>query len=56
MLGVFGYHHPFIPGFAEVVKPLTDLLKKDAKFIWGDNQRNAVKTLIKLVKQDMALN
>jgi Reverse transcriptase (RNA-dependent DNA polymerase) len=31
-LGVFGYHRPFIPGFAEVARPLTDLLKKNAKF------------------------
>jgi hypothetical protein len=38
MLGVFGYHRPFIPGFAEVAKPLTDLLKKDVKFVWGDAQ------------------
>jgi RNase H-like domain found in reverse transcriptase/Reverse transcriptase (RNA-dependent DNA polymerase) len=55
-LGVFGYHRPFIPGFAEVARPLTDLLKKNAKFIWGDPQRNAVSTLIKLIEQDMALN
>jgi RNase H-like domain found in reverse transcriptase len=31
-------------------------LKKNAKFTWGDTQRNAVSTLIKLVEQDMALN
>jgi RNase H-like domain found in reverse transcriptase len=55
-LRVFGYHQPFIPGFAEVAKPLTDLLKKDIKFIWGDTQWNAVQTLIKLVEQDIALN
>jgi hypothetical protein len=56
MLGMFGYHRPFIPGFTEVAKPLTDLLKKDVKFTWGDLQRNAVSKLIKLVKHDMALN
>ena len=55
-LGIFGFHRPFIPGFAEVAQPLTDLLKKNAKFTWGDAQRNAVSTLIKLVEQDMALN
>jgi Reverse transcriptase (RNA-dependent DNA polymerase) len=31
-LGVFSYHRPFIPRFAEVARPLTDLLKKNAKF------------------------
>jgi Reverse transcriptase (RNA-dependent DNA polymerase)/RNase H-like domain found in reverse transcriptase len=55
-LGVFGYHRPFIPGFVEVARPLTDLLKKNAKFTWGDAQRNAVSNLITLVEQDMALN
>ena len=35
-LGVFRYHRPFIPGFAEVARPLTDLLKKNAKFTWGN--------------------
>ena len=55
-LGIFGYHRPFIPGFAEVAWPLTDLLKKNAKFTWGDTQRNVVSNLIKLVEQDMALN
>ena len=35
-LGMFGYHRPFIPGFAKVTRPLTDLLKKNAKFTWGD--------------------
>ena len=55
MLGVFRYHCPFIPSFAEVARPLTDLLKKNVKFTWEDPQQNTVKTLIKL-KQDMALN
>jgi RNase H-like domain found in reverse transcriptase/Reverse transcriptase (RNA-dependent DNA polymerase)/Integrase zinc binding domain len=55
-LGVFGYHRPFIPGFAEVARPLTDLLKKNTPFKWGDEERNAVKRLIALVEKDMALN
>jgi RNase H-like domain found in reverse transcriptase len=55
-LGIFSYHRPFIPGFAEVTWPLMDLLKKNAKFTWGDTQRNTVSTLIKLIEQDMALN
>jgi RNase H-like domain found in reverse transcriptase/Integrase zinc binding domain/Reverse transcriptase (RNA-dependent DNA polymerase) len=55
-LGVFGYHRPFIPGFAEIARPLTDLLKKDVPFHWGDEQRTAVKCLISLVERDMALN
>jgi RNase H-like domain found in reverse transcriptase len=33
-----------------------DLLKKNAKFTWGDPQRHAVTTFIKLIEQEMALN
>ena len=33
MLGVLGYQWAFIPGFAKIAKPLTNLLKKDQPFI-----------------------
>jgi Reverse transcriptase (RNA-dependent DNA polymerase) len=33
-LSVFGYQHPFIHGFANIAKPLTELTKKDMPFIW----------------------
>jgi RNase H-like domain found in reverse transcriptase len=55
-LGVFGYHRPFIPGFAEITRPLTDLLKKDTPFVWGDPQRQVVGRLISLVERDISLN
>jgi hypothetical protein len=32
-LGVFGYHHAFIPGYAGIVRPLNNLLKKDTPFV-----------------------
>jgi hypothetical protein len=38
MLGVFGYYRPFIPGFTEMARPLTDLLKKNTPFKWGDEE------------------
>jgi hypothetical protein len=31
-LGVFGYQCPFICGFADITKPLTELTKKDTPF------------------------
>jgi Reverse transcriptase (RNA-dependent DNA polymerase) len=31
-LGVFSYQHPFIHGFADIAKPLTELTKKDTPF------------------------
>jgi Reverse transcriptase (RNA-dependent DNA polymerase) len=44
-LGVFGFQRPFIRGFAQIAKPLTDLLKKDTPFNWTDKSTTAVKEL-----------
>jgi hypothetical protein len=44
-LGVFGFQRPFIRGFAQIAKPLTDLLKKDTPFEWTSKCTTAVKEL-----------
>jgi hypothetical protein len=44
-LGVLNYNRAFIPGFANIAKPLTELLKKDVKFTWSDRHTNAVQQL-----------
>jgi hypothetical protein len=36
-LGVFGYNHPFIPGYSDIVRPLTHLTKKDVPFLWTED-------------------
>jgi hypothetical protein len=45
-LGVLNYNRAFIPGFADIAKPLTNLLKKDAQFLWTSLHTRAVEQLI----------
>jgi hypothetical protein len=34
-LGLAGYYHRFIPNFSKIAKPMTQLLKEEAKFEWS---------------------
>jgi RNase H-like domain found in reverse transcriptase/Reverse transcriptase (RNA-dependent DNA polymerase) len=55
-LGVLGYQRPFIPGFAQLVRPLTQLLKKDKKFEWTTECTTALNKLIKIVTSNPVLH
>jgi hypothetical protein len=41
-LGVFGYNQPFIPGYSNIVQPLTNLTKKDVPFVWTAECTNTI--------------
>src|SRR6266478_5680875 len=54
-LGILGYQRPFIPGFAHIAHPLTNLLKKGTEFLWMDTHTQAVKRLIDIMLNDPIL-
>ena len=44
-LGFANYYRRFIPGFAAVAHPLTELTKKDVNWQWGPMEEQAFRTL-----------
>lgn len=40
-LGMVGYYRKFCPNFSDIASPLTDLLKKNVKFLWTNQCENA---------------
>jgi hypothetical protein len=44
-LGLVGYYRRFIPDFSRIAKPITELLKKEAKFVWGQKCEDAFHAL-----------
>ena len=45
-LGFCGFYRVYVINFTMIAEPLTRLLRKNAKFIWGEEQINARKELI----------
>jgi hypothetical protein len=48
-LGLVGYYRRFIPNFSKISKPITELLKKDTKYVWSKECDEAFQTLKKLL-------
>nr|GEX59904.1 reverse transcriptase [Tanacetum cinerariifolium] len=53
-LGLTGYYRIFVPTYAHIASPLTDILKKPA-FAWNDAATNAFKTLKTAMSQLITL-
>jgi hypothetical protein len=48
-LGLAGYYRRFILNFSKITKPVTELLKKENKYVWSDTCDEAFKHLKKLL-------
>jgi hypothetical protein len=48
-LGLTSYYRTFIPIFSKITKPVTELLKKENKYVWSDACDEAFKHLKKLL-------
>ncbi|XP_073314766.1 uncharacterized protein [Primulina huaijiensis] len=44
-MGLAGYYRRFIEGFSQIARPITQLTKKDARFIWSDECEKSFLTL-----------
>jgi hypothetical protein len=44
-----GYYRKFILNFSKISKPITELLKKDTKYVWSKDYDEAFQTLKKLL-------
>jgi len=44
-LGLISYYRKFIPSCAQITQPLIKILKKDVKFVWGEEQQIGFDTL-----------
>ena len=44
-LGLAGYYRKFIPGFATIATPLTELTQRSAKFVWLEKHQQAFLSL-----------
>jgi hypothetical protein len=48
-LGLASYYRRFILNFSKIAKSITDLLKKEEKFVWNAKHDEAFQTLKKLL-------
>jgi hypothetical protein len=54
-LGLLNYHQAFVPGFSHIIKPLTQLLKKNIKFVWMENCTKALDWIINILTTEPIL-
>ena len=54
-LGAFEYNRPFVPGYSDIICPLSNLIKKDVPFEWTLACMNTIRKLKAIVRTDPVL-
>jgi hypothetical protein len=54
-LELASYYRRFILNFSKIAKPITDLLKKEMKYVWNAEHDEAFQTLKKLLTTSSVL-
>lgn len=54
-LGLVSFYRHFIRGFSKIAAPLSDLTKKEIKFLWDDQCQEAFTTLVDSLTSDLVV-
>ena len=54
-LGLIGYYRKFVPKFADIARPLTNLTKQDVKFYWTDKCQKTFQLLKDMLLKEPVL-
>ena len=55
-LGLTGYFRKFVPGYSTIARPLSNLLRTNVNFLFGDKENNAFVRLKMLLCSQLVLN
>ena len=55
-LGLVGYYRKFVPKFADIARPLTNLTKQDVKYEWTDRCQKTFEFLKEMLTKEPVLN
>ncbi|XP_059288236.1 uncharacterized protein LOC132041548 [Lycium ferocissimum] len=53
--GLASFYRRFVKGFSTIASPLTELIKKDVPFVWGDEQEKAFQELKSMLSSSQLL-
>jgi hypothetical protein len=54
-LGLASFYRRLVPKFAEIAKPLTEMIRKGVQFKWGERQQTAFEKLKKILCSEQVL-